>query len=283
MSIESGVILFIFGLAIGSFLNVLALRYDGERWDTGGRSRCPHCGHTLRWFELIPLISFIIQGGKCRNCRAKIGWKYPLVELLSAAIFVAVPWRFAAYPWLAPTGWYIFSAFWIVAFELLLLVAYIDLRLEIVPDELVVVLGALAIFETIFVAAYVGAPWQSFVGPYAAVFWWYGNAWAGHIAGAVFGGGFFALLVIATRGKGMGMGDVKLGIPLGLLFGWPDILILYAAAFIIGSVVGLASIARGIKSRKSPIPFVPFLALGAAFVFFLGTGFFSWYFRIIGL
>ncbi len=91
-------ILFVFGLAIGSFLNVVALRYDGERslFDAGpvsGRSYCPHCGRTLRWFELVPLVSFIMQGAKCRRCHAPISFQYPLVELISGLVFVFVPWH----------------------------------------------------------------------------------------------------------------------------------------------------------------------------------------------
>ena len=210
-------ILFIFGIAIGSFMNVLALRYDGEHFlfnpkVIGGRSRCPHCMHTLRWFELIPVISFIIQGARCRSCQARIGFQYPLVELLSGVIFVLVPWHFASYPWLWDGGWYIFSGLWIAAFEILLLMAYIDLRLQIIPDELVVFLGIVAILETIFAGAYVDP----------------GNPWMSHLLGAILGGGFFGSLVLATRGKGMGMGDVKLGVPLGFLFGWPDMLLLMA-------------------------------------------------------
>lgn len=253
------VILFIFGIAIGSFMNVLALRYDGDHFlfDTsviGGRSHCPHCKRTLRWFELIPLFSYLAQGGKCRTCKTHIGMQYPIVEFLSGAIFAFVPLRLVGSPWL-------FSAFWIAAFELLLLVAYIDIRLEIVPDELTVILAVLALFETIFA----------------------GNVWTPHLIGALFGGGFFGLLVLVTRGKGMGMGDVKLGIPLGLLFGWPEILLLYAAAFVIGAVAGIGYLMWGKRSQKSPIPFVPFLTTGALFVFFFGAMFLNWYFHLIGL
>src|SRR5579864_1730638 len=124
--------LFLAGVAVGSFLNVLALRYDGK-WHAGGRSHCPKCGHILHWFELIPLASFAIQRGKCRSCGVKIGLQYPFVESLSGAIFVFVPLRFADN---------LFAGLWILAFEVLLLIAYIDLRLQIVPDELVVLLGA---------------------------------------------------------------------------------------------------------------------------------------------
>lgn len=274
-------ILFIFGLTIGSFLNVLALRYDGEHVVgdpkvIGGRSHCPHCHATLRWFELIPVISYIVQGAKCRHCGARIGPQYPIVELLSGIIFALVPWQLAGYPWILP-------ALWIIALEILLLVAYIDIRLGIVPHELEIVLGVVAIFETIFAGAYLDAAHQSFLGPYASIFGLYGNIWLSHFAGALFGAGFFGLLVLVTRGKGMGLGDVKLGLPLGFLFGWPDIIVLYGVAFILGSIVGVLLIIFDRKTGKSAVPFVPFLAASAAFIFFLGFPAIQWYLRIIGV
>lgn len=95
-------VLFVFGLVIGSFLNVVSLRYDGGRFIfdprvIGGRSHCPHCKKTLRWFELVPLASFLAQGGRCRSCKAKLSIQYPIVELLYGATFVLVPWRAAAF------------------------------------------------------------------------------------------------------------------------------------------------------------------------------------------
>ena len=124
---------------------------------------------------------------------------------------------------------------------------------------------------------------QSFFGTLAAPFGLYGSPWLGHLAGAAFGMGFFAILILVTRGKGMGMGDMKLGLPLGFLFGWPDVVPVYMSAFVIGGIVGIFLIARGAKGRKSAVPFVPFLALGAVFVFFLGSPTLEWYLRIIGL
>lgn len=233
-------------------MNVLALRYDGH-WHAGGRSHCPHCKHTLRWFELIPLVSFLIQGGRCRRCKAKIGFQYAAGELLSAAIFVFIPLRFASSPWMLP-------AVWILAFELLLLIAYIDFRLQVVPDALVVLLGCTAVLETAVA-----------------------GGWLGHLAGALFGAALFEFLVLVTRGKGMGMGDVMLAAPLGFLFGWPDIVFLSGAAFVFGGIVGAHLLLLKRKTMKSAVPFVPFLAAAAAFVLFFGDVTLRWYFRIIGI
>jgi leader peptidase (prepilin peptidase)/N-methyltransferase len=291
MDVVTLLVLFVFGIAIGSFVNVLALRYGGDHFIfnpkvIGGRSHCPHCKHTLRWFELIPVLSFLIQGARCRNCKARIGFQYPLVELLSGLIFVFVPIHLRTV--YGPSeGFLLLTVMWVIAFELLLLLAYIDIRLQIVPDEINLILGVLAIFIGIFAVGYYGSANQSFFGFYAGLFGWQNNFWISHLAGALIGAGFFWLLVWITPrifGKeGMGMGDVKLALPLGFLFGWPDILLIYITAFIVGAVVGIIFVMQKKKTLKGAVPFVPFLTLGAAVVFFFGLPLVSWYFRIMGL
>ncbi len=124
---------------------------------------------------------------------------------------------------------------------------------------------------------------ESFLGPYAAIFGWQGSAVLAKLAGAAFAGAFFALLIGVTRGKGMGMGDLKLAIPLGFIFGWPDVMFLLAFAFVIGAAAGVLAIARGQNSIKGTLPFGPFLALGAATLFFCGPQIFSWYFSLLGI
>jgi len=304
-------ILFIFGLAIGSFLNVVALRYDGTHFlfsnkKIGGRSHCPHCKKTLRWFELVPLFSFLIQGGRCRACKTWIGWRYPIMELLSGVIFVAIPLRFASVPSLAAGAAAILtplvgrSIIWIVAFEIFLLIAYIDILLGIIPDELNIALAVVGLAAVWFTAAHfsggaggtagaaataniAGASNASFFGAYASIFGLQANIWIDHIVAALFGAAFFGALVAVTRGKGMGMGDVKLAFPLGLLFGWPDILIIAMMAFVIGGIYGLALIAGGKKTMKSAVPFGPFLVIASAVAFFWGSALFQWYFGLLRL
>ena len=253
-------ILFIFGVVIGSFLNVVTLRYDGEHFllDTkaiGGRSQCMHCKKTLRWFELIPIVSFIIQGGRCRQCKARLNIQYPIVELLSGLIFVFVPLT------VGPSA--LAATLWVAAFEALLVMAVIDIRLGIIPDEINIFLGVVGILLAI-------APG------------WEGSVVLSTVIGAAVAGVFFAILIGVTRGKGMGMGDLKLAIPLGLIFGWPDIIFVLAFSFIIGAAVGVLAIARGKSSMKSTLPFGPFLALGAATMFFWGAPLIGWYLSILG-
>ena len=281
---STSIILFIFGIAIGSFLNVVALRYDGERFlfsakKLGGRSRCRKCRRNLRWFELIPIISYAIQGGRCRRCHTVIGWQYPFVEFLSGLIFFIIPIHFAASP-----QFLALSIIWVVVFEMLLLVAYIDILLGIIPDELNIALAIVGVLATWFLGmTTIGGANQSFFGMFAAIFGLQANIWVNHILAALFGAAFFGAIVAATRGKGMGLGDVKLAFPLGLLFGWPDILVIAMMAFVIGGAFGLALISSGKKTMKSAVPFGPFLVLASTIAFFAGSALFSWYFHAIGI
>lgn len=273
-------ILFVFGLAVGSFINVVALRYRGDHFVfshrvIGGRSACPHCKKILHWYELIPVVSWVIQGARCRSCRARIGFQYPLVEILSGCIFAFVPMVFMYEP--------VLSALWIAAFELILLISYIDVRLQIIPDELTLLLTAVGIFYGIVLVGYLGMANVSFIASYAVPFGFQQNFWINRLVGIAVGAGFFALLILITRGKGMGWGDMKLGAPLGLLFGWPDIVLLYASAFISGAIAGVLFLALRKKNMKSALPFVPFLALGAALIFFFGHSAAGWYIHAIGL
>lgn len=263
MDILTLVILFTFGLAIGSFLNVVATRYDGKRFLLstkliGGRSHCEHCGKTLRWFELLPLVSFVLQGGRCRRCKARLSVQYPFVELFSGLIFMFVP---------SICSSILVAVLWVAVFEALLVMTLIDIRLGIIPDEISIFLFAAGIFLIIFSA-----------GP--------GGQWSvalGDLASALGAGAFFALLIAITRGKGMGMGDLKLAIPLGLLFGWPEIMLVLVAAFVIGAVVGVIAIVRGTNSIKGTLPFGPFLALGAVTAFFWGASIIGWYLSLLGV
>ena len=282
-------LLFLFGLVFGSFGYVLALRYDGNHFllnpkVIGGRSYCPHCHKTLQWFELIPFLSFAIQGGKCRNCKARIGFIYPIVEFLSGFLFIFVAARVQDFYGIV-TGFdfWVLAVLWIAFFFALLLLSIIDIRLGIIPDEIVVFLGVIAISIVSFTTLRFDALFSSFFGQYSVLFGLANNPWANHLLGAIVGMIFFGGLVMLTRGKGMGMGDVKLAIPLGLLFGWPGILFLSATAFVIGAIFGLCSMAFAKKTMKSAVSFGPFLAIGASFVFFYGLGFIDWYFRFMGL
>lgn len=299
------ILLFIFGASFGSFLCVIADRYDPERflfsgkilgWPPRplaslkhrrsgpvGRSHCVDCGATLRWFELVPVFSFFVQRGHCRNCGAKLSLKYPVVEILSGLIFVFVPLRLQNISYLPPTTYYIQSALWISAFLVLLLITLIDLRLSIIPDEANILLGIVGVLAVSLSQPDFGLTGGSFLGPYALLFGWRSNIWLNHVLAGLFGGTFFAFIIFLTRGRGMGMGDLKLALPLGFLFGWPDIVLIVGLGFIFGSICGVWMMVKKVAGLKSLLPFGPFLAISAATVFFFGHNLLSLYFGLFSL
>ena len=289
------VILFIFGLIIGSFLNVATMRYDPDRGFSnlsrlGGRSMCPHCHTTLAWYELVPLFSFFALRGRCRHCRGRISWQYPLVELLTALLFVAVPMRIAMVSWflfprvIVPfSPMYIaISSLWVVAFVVLLTLSIIDFRLMIIPDMLTLSIAGVGLLFTglLYRLGGFGLLYGSFVGHYAALFGLRYTPFFNHVIAALIGILFFGLIIGVSRGRAMGWGDLKLAGALGLLFGWPDIGLILAVAFIVGAIISIGLMAWGRKTMRDAVPFGPFLVIAATIIFFFGTTLLSRYFAL---
>ena len=282
--------LFLAGISVGSFINVISLRYDPEekilsKRTIGGRSRCPYCHKELKWFELIPLLSFLWQAGKCRGCGRFLFWQYPLVEFLSGLIFVFVPAKILAtnYPLLITNYQYLISAVWILIFELFLLMAIIDFRHYIIPDQLnlsLAFLGFLLLILSQLTNLPINQSTNSFLGYYGALINPFSNIWANHFFAAFIAMFFFGAIIIFTRGKGMGWGDFKLAGALGLIFGWPDILIAVMLSFVIGSIISVVLMLKRKKTMKDAVPFGPFLVIGAATVFFFGYQLANLYFKL---
>ncbi|MEK7636053.1 MAG: prepilin peptidase [Patescibacteria group bacterium] len=288
------IILFVLGLAIGSFLNVVSLRYEpgNKIFDLkiiNGRSNCFHCHTKLKWYELIPLLSFIIQFGKCRSCGNRLSWQYPLVELLSGLIFVLVP--------LLLLWSLLLSIAWILIFLLFLLLSIIDFRHYIIPDSINLSLAILgAILTGIYIFQSNNLTIQrfnsfSFLGHYSLLF----NFWPlslvishwslviSHFIAAFIAMAFVAAIIILSRGRGMGWGDFKLVGALGLIFGWPDILMILFLSFIIGSIFVLPLLVKKQKTMKDVVPFGPFLIIAATLTFFLGYQIIDGYFKLFSL
>lgn len=288
--------LFLLGLILGSFINVVASRYAGNRFllstkVIGGRSRCPSCFATLRWFELVPLLSFVAQRGKCRTCGKRVSLRYPIVELISGCVVALIPYALRSDHMLALlvssssatgllwTPYAALSVLWVLVFLTLIVVSQVDLRLRIIPDEANLFLLALGGGITALTTAL--PPLQrSFLGPYALLFAPPENPWMNHLAGAVLLSCFLLALVLLTRGRGMGMGDVKLGLALGFLFGWPDSLVLLAISFIVGSIAGGVLILGKRTTLKGAVPFGPFLAMGALITLLFGKEIMDAYFSL---
>jgi len=291
------ILFFLIGLAIGSFLNVVVFRYFPEESffcnlkKCDGRSRCMFCDKTLAWYELIPLVSFFAQIGRCRSCGSKISWQYPLVELAGGLSFL-LPFYFKTIPELnsafisQPVYFWIFSAAWIAVFLIFTAIWAIDCKFGIIPDELNLSLAALGILlaaEKGFYGYFSQFGQGSFIGSFSMLFGLRENIWVNHFAAAVFGLSLIGLIILATRGRGMGIGDLKLAAALGLIFGWPDIIFVLVFSFVIGSIYGIYLLIKKMKGLKDSVPFGPFLVLGALTLFFFGQNILSYYFRFFDL
>ncbi|MBI2013044.1 MAG: prepilin peptidase [Candidatus Colwellbacteria bacterium] len=270
-------ILFILGTIVGSYLNVVSLRFsrnEGFKASRKGRSHCPHCAKTLKWYELIPLLSFLIQGGKCRSCRKRLSLQYPIIEFLAGLSLVLTPWQL---------GWSPFTILWILAFLLFILIAAIDLRLGIIPDKLSILVAVLGLLTALLV--YLDSDLgTSFIGSYALLFQLgEGNFWVHRLVGVMFGLAFFGGIYLFTRGKAMGLGDVKLAGAIGLLLGWPDVALALVLAFFVGSIFAIPLLLTKRKALKDALPFGPFIVAGVTLVFFFGYHIINGYFYLFNL
>jgi len=232
-----GVSIFIFGLIIGSFLNVVIYRH-GTHYGLTGRSECLACAATLRWFELVPLLSFLIQGGHCRRCSTKLSWQYPLVEAATGLLFLA--------SYFTDGSVFSFPLFltWIV-FSLLIVITVYDFRHKIIPNLFVYSLIVVSLINLFFET-----------NPVAPLLTGLGLA------------SFFALLWLISHGRWIGLGDAKLAIALGFYLGPTGGLSAVIFAFWAGALIGLALIGLRRYNMKSELPFAPFLVFGFLIVYF---------------
>ncbi len=286
------IVFFAFGLALGSFLNVVGLRYEGRgglfNWRRGGlRSHCLYCRRNLRWYELVPLFSFFIQLGRCNRCHKKISWQYPLVEL-AGGLALLLPFYFYQYFGIfyrsinqEPVAqYYLITLIFTLAALAMILLTIIDWRLQIIPDQINLFLAGLGLFNGLILLT---APVNfsgSFLKNYAVLFGGPGIIFFNHILAALAGLLFFGLIIAASRGRAMGAGDMKLAGALGLLIGWPDIGMLIAVAFIAGAIWGLFLLTFKFKKLKSSVPFGPFIVIGFWITVLFGYRIIDWYFSI---
>jgi leader peptidase (prepilin peptidase)/N-methyltransferase len=244
------VIVFVFGTVIGSFLNVCIYRIQREESIVWPGSHCPMCGKPIAWYDNLPIISFLLLLGRCRTCRAPIPWRYPLVEALNGAGYLLLLREFGL-------GWpmLIYALF----FSALVVVTVIDLDIQIIPD--VISLPGIAVG--------------------LAVSYWLPQGFVNSLIGFVVGGGFFWLVAeVGSRilkQEAMGGGDIKLIAMVGAFLGWQNVLLTIFLASLVGAVVGLSLMAVKGWGRKTPIPFGPFLALGAILSLFFGMTIVEWY------
>ena len=250
--VASGVL----GLLVGSFLNVCIHRLPSDQSVVSPPSHCPECRTPLRWYHNIPVLSWLALGRRCAFCRAPISWRYPLVELLTAVLFVVHAWWFGPTPLLAVR----------LAFAAALVVRFLtDLDCRILPNE--ITLGGM-------VAGWLAA---AFLPP----------GLVSSLIGTVAGGGVLwgtGALYERVRGvEGMGMGDVKMLAMVGAVLGWPLMVVTLVFASFTGGLFGMALIAMRVDARTTAVPFGTFLAVGALVASLFGDGLLTWYLGLYAL
>jgi leader peptidase (prepilin peptidase)/N-methyltransferase len=240
---------FIFGAAIGSFLNVCIFRLPAKTSIIKPPSQCPYCHHAIRYRDNIPIISFVILGGRCRDCRSRISWRYPLVEFITAVFSLLLFLKFGL-----SLNFFIFFIFTAV----LIVIAFIDLDHQIIPD--ILTLPGIPIF---FMAAVfvVNVPWLE------------------ALLGLLIGGGVLYIIALSyeliSKREGMGGGDIKLLAMIGGFLGWKSLIFILLFSSSAGAIIGIAAMIINKKDMKYAVPFGPFLSAAAVAYIFWGNAFMS--------
>lgn len=269
-------ILFIFGSAIGSFLNVLIYRMEKGESFVSGRSYCPHCKKQIRFYDNIPILSFLVLRAKCRDCQQKISWQYPLVEAAIGILFVVVYSLSLSksFNFENPSTTLRFAQEIIVFSGLFAILVY-DFKHYIIPNKIIYPLIALVLsFEILDFTFNFNLP-AGRHGLLTLNFF----SWQYFLLSLIIPL-FFLSLIIISRGKWMGMGDVKLALFMALFLGWPNVLVAAVLSFWLGTLASLPLLILGGKNMKSQIPFGPFLIIGTFIAYFWGSRMISWYLSV---
>ena len=241
------ILVFFIGICLGSFANVCIYRLPKNKQTITGRSFCPKCKKTIRWFDNIPLISFLLLNGKCRKCHKPISLKYFIIELITGIGFLLIYLNFNNY---------LTIIFLSVLFLLYLIIFFIDLKHFIIPDGLNFGIMALAIFKNFlpnFNTSFIHDINQSIIGGMVGYF----SIWI-----------IIYLYRVIKKIEGMGLGDAKLMAGIGLLFGWQSIPFVLFISAVLGLVFATPSLINKKKNLRSKIPFGPFI-ITACFIYFI--------------
>lgn len=269
---------FVIGLMIGSFINCLVWRLHKQEglWN---RSYCPKCNHQIAWYDNIPVLSYLILRAKCRHCKTKISFQYPVVELVTGVLFtisflfnikylgLGLSQEFSIFNFSAQSGFSLsgqFSNFLLIFrdwfFIAVMIVVFIyDLRWYLILD--IVTLPACIVI--IIFNLFLGVDFKNM------------------LLSGIIGGSFFLLQFVVSRGKWIGGGDVRLGLLMGLFFSWPMILVAIFLAYIIGSVISIGLVIVSKKKWGSEVPLGIFLTMASIITLFWGGGILEWYLRFL--
>ena len=245
----NSVFIFILGLVIGSFLNVVLWRLSQNESFLKGRSYCPHCRKKIFWYDNIPILSYLILQGRCRQCHKNISLQYPLIELVSGIIFL----------WLYLQLGLSLEFFIAVILSCFLLIIFVyDLKYLLILDQVVIPAMVIAFLANLYLGFR---------------FW-------DLVLAAIIGGGFFGLQFILSAGRWIGGGDIRLGFLMGLILGVKMLLVALLLAYLSGAIIGIILIAAGKKKMSSQIPFGTFLSLSTFITILYGPQLLHWYLNL---
>jgi len=247
---------FVFGMVVGSFLNVCICRLPKNESIVSPPSHCPVCSYQIRWYDNIPLVSYLLLRGKCRGCGAHISFQYPLVELLNGVLTLLLFLRFG--PTTAFAALFIFCS-------ALVVITFIDIEHQIIPDEISL---------------------PGIIVGFVLSFFIPGHTWLNSLLGILLGGGSLLLVAYSyqklTGKDGMGGGDIKLLAMMGAFLGWKAVPFIIFASSLAGSLIGISIMLLQKKDSKLAIPFGPYLAFGAVLYIFCGKSLIRWYLGLSG-
>lgn len=248
----------VLGLCVGSFLNVVIYRVPNGMSIAWPPSHCPKCNYKLKWYDNIPVLSYIILGGKCRSCKQPISLRYTLVELLNMVLWLLCALRFVD------------NLFYLVvcclAVSTLVVITFVDLEHMLIFDRFqltMLVLGVVAIFAD------------------PSVVWW--HRLVGFAAGGLLFFVFYGVAYLVYKQEAMGFGDVKLAAVCGLLLGWQSLIVMVLVASLVGSIVLLCLKYARKDEAKKEYPFAPFIALGTVVALLCGNYIIDWYLTLCGI
>ena len=244
------IVIFLYGIVIGSFLNVCIYRIPNKENIVTTRSHCMSCGHQLKWYELLPLISFVVQKGKCRECGAKLSVQYPLIEGLNGVLYVITFYI---------NGLTIDSLLYCLLISALLALSVIDERTHEIPIGFNIFILCLGIIMTVL----------------------HYDDWLNHVIGFFAVSVFIEIIIIVTRGRGMGGGDMKLMATAGLMLGWKEIILAFILGCILGAIIHV--LRMKVKGAERVLAFGPYLSLGILISVWFGTPLITWYLGLLGL
>ncbi|MBU0707791.1 prepilin peptidase [Patescibacteria group bacterium] len=247
----TALLIFIVGINIGSFLNAIIWRLHTKEGFLRGRSYCPKCKTSIRARDLVPLLSYALLRGRCRDCQKHIDWQYPLVELITGVLFVITYLKFSL------SEEFIVYAIYV---SFLIVVFVFDLRHYLILDRVMLPAGIVALFGSLIL----------------------GVGFFNILIGIIIGGGFFFLQYVLSRGKWIGGGDIRLGLVMGLMLGWEKLLAALFVSYLIGSVAGISLVLWKQKKWQSRLPFGVFLTTATFVTLVWGEVLINWYLDLVG-